>query len=347
MTRIAFSWNGLPQYAARLLRGALDVVGDDCAIVGSRPTVPVDGMEQALKHAIHWVDASQPVRWRDIGLAVPPVYFQSGWAYPAFSALGREVRDNGGRVVGLSDANWRGDFRQIVLGAAAFRLRHRDHFDAVLVPGRQGKRVMRWFGMPEGRIHMGMYGADPALFSSHDPLANRPKTFLYVGQFIARKDVLGLAEAFIAFSASHPDWSLHLVGGGEQRALIPAHPRIIVDDFVQPESLAERFAAARFLVLPSRVEAWGLVVHEAALSGCGLVLSDAIGSGDDLCTALNGVRFRAGDTADLSRALARAAAFDDRRLAAAEAESLKLAAEFGPKRFGREVESLVQNFFAE
>jgi hypothetical protein len=190
MTEIALSWNGLPQYAARLIRGALDRLGSDCVVIGSRPSVPVEGMEKALDHPIYWIDAAKPTSWDSLGLNVPDVFVQSGWSYPAFSSLGAEVKAQGGRVIGLSDANWRGDFRQIVLGPIVFRAIHRRHFDGMIVPGRQGERLMRWFGMPAARVRCGMYGADPALFGGAGALALRPKTFLFVGQFIERKNVL-------------------------------------------------------------------------------------------------------------------------------------------------------------
>lgn len=338
---IAFSWNGLPQYAARLIRAGVQRSGRECIVIGSRPTVPVEGMERALGQAIHWVDPARPIGWRDLGLEPPGVFFQSGWAYPAFSALGREVKLNGGKVIGLSDANWRGDLRQLALGPLAFRLLHRRRFDAMLVPGRQGARLMRYFGMAGDCVRMGMYGADPALFNGGPPLAERPKTFLYVGQLISRKNVLGLAEAFLRFSAREPGWTLRIAGSGEQRALIPSDPRIIVEEFVQPEQLAERYRAARFFVLPSLVEAWGLVAHEAALCGCGLILSDAIGSGDDLANEMNSLRFTAGDTAAIERALAKAAAFDRQQLAAAEASSRALATQFGPERFANVATDLI------
>ena len=341
MPPIAFSWYGLPQYAARELRAALDRLGDDCAIIGSKPSVPVEGMERALGHPIHWVDAEKPVSWSELGLDVPRLFFQSGWAYPAFTALGAEAKRAGGRVIGMSDANWRGDFRQLVLGTAAFRFKYGRHFDAMLVPGKQGRRLMRWFGLPADRIRCGMYGADQSIFGGGPPLSERPKTFLYVGQFIARKDVLGLSSAFLKFAADHPDWRLHLIGGGEQRDLIPRDPRILVEDFAQPEQLTGRFHGARFFVLPSVFEAWGLVAHEAALSGCGLVLSERIGSAEDLCTPTNGVRFKAGRKDDLVRALTEAAAFDEARLKGAEEESRRLAAQFGPGRFSLEVAALI------
>ena len=60
---IAFSWQGLPQYAARQLRSALAQLGQPCAVIGTRPSVPIQGMEAALGQPIHWAEASQVIRW--------------------------------------------------------------------------------------------------------------------------------------------------------------------------------------------------------------------------------------------------------------------------------------------
>lgn len=334
----------MPQYAARLIRAAMEQMGEQCAVIGSRPDVPVEGMESILGDTITWIDANSPVTWRDLGLATPKVYVQSGWAYPAFTALGREVKTAGGHVIGLSDANWRGDFRQLVMGPIAFRMRHRKHFDAMLVPGRQGARLMRHFGVPKDRIHTGMYAADPQLFYPGRPLARRPKEFLFVGQLIARKNILVLANAFLRFAALHSGWSLRICGSGPLRDRIPYHPRLLVEDFVQPGELVDRFQNARFLVLPSRREAWGLVVHEATLCGCGLLLSGTIGSADDLATDRNAIRFRPSDEGDLVRALSLAASRDDAWLLEAECESLRLAAMFSPQKFASAIVTLVEQF---
>jgi glycosyltransferase involved in cell wall biosynthesis len=200
---------------------------------------------------------------------------------------------------------------------------------------------MRHFGMPSDRVSKGMYGADPDLFNGGAPLTRRPKLFQFVGQFIQRKDVLALSHAFLRFSEVRPGWTLRLTGSGVQRHLIPNDSRIIVEDFVQPEELPERYRQARFFVLPSRVEAWGLVVHEAALCGCALILSNAVGSADDLATQSNAISFRAGDGSDLVRALTTAADRDKAWLAGAETSSRGLATKFGPERFAQEIMSLV------
>ena len=342
--RVAFSWDGLPQYAALLIRAAIDSLGRKCVVVGSVPHVPIKGMEEALGQPIYWIRKEQPVCWQDLGLPVPDIFFQAGWSYPYFNALGHETKARSGRVIGMSDANWRGDFRQLVLGPIAFRLRLRGRFDAMMVPGSQGKMLMKYFGMLESHVHQGLYGADPRLFNGGGRLEERPKSFLYVGQFIGRKNVLCLTRAFKEFTAKRPGWTLRLIGCGEQRDLIALDPSIIVEDFLQPGELVARYREARFFVLPSVREAWGLVAHEAALCGCGLVLSDAIGSADDLGTSRNAIRFRAGNHVSLVRALIDAADRDTAWLATADAESRALAARFGPQRFAAEVASIVDRF---
>ena len=138
MSPVAFSWHGLPQYAARLIAAAIRQGGQPCAVVGSRPSVPVGGIEEALGQPVHWVDAGKATSWAALGLPVPRLYFQSGWAYPAFNALGDQVRAGGGKVCLLMDNNWRGDFRQWC-GAPWYRLTQRHKFAAILVPGKSGR----------------------------------------------------------------------------------------------------------------------------------------------------------------------------------------------------------------
>lgn len=71
LNEIAFSWNGLPQYAARLLAAAGRGFGRPFPVIGSRPAVPVGGIEEALGWPPHWVEAGLPVTWKHLGLPVP------------------------------------------------------------------------------------------------------------------------------------------------------------------------------------------------------------------------------------------------------------------------------------
>ncbi len=339
MTPVAFSWNGLPQYAARQLAAASAELGQDCPVVGSRAQVPVRGVEGALGRPVHWVDASRPSTWDELGLNVPRIFFQSGWAYPAFNALGDEVRAAGGKVCLLMDNNWRGTFRQM-LGAIWFRLFQRHKFAAVLVPGKSGRRLARWYGMPERAIFEGMYGADPQLFFNGPPLANRPKRIIFVGQYIERKGCVPLARAFASIAHRLPGWELCMYGSGPLQSNIPAHPQIKVHGFVQPEKLGELYRESRIFTLPSVTEAWGLVVHEAALSGCQLLLSDAIGSAPDFATPLNARTFLTGNEKALSEALLALASEAD--LTAAQKCSLTMAKSHGPHVFANQIKTITE-----
>lgn len=343
MTSVAFSWNGLPQYAARLIAAAIRAQGAPCPVVGSHPMVPVRGIEEALGQPVHWVDADKPISWKELGLTVPKVYFQSGWAYPAFNALGDEVRAAGGKVCLLMDNNWRGGLRQW-LGAPWYRLCQRRKFAALLVPGKSGRRLARWYGVPDDCIWEGMYGADPALFFNGPSLTERPKRIVFVGQYIDRKQCLPLAQAFAAVADQMPGWELAMYGSGEQQGLIPAHPRLRVHGFVQPEQLGALYRAARIFALPSLTEAWGLVVHEAALSGCQLLLSDTIGSRDDFAGPDNSALFRAGDVASLQSALLRLASVDDASLVRAQSASVQLAQSHGPAVFAARTQAITHAF---
>ena len=328
MSPIAFSWHGLPQYAARQLAAASSELGQDCPVVGSRAQVPTQGVEAALGRPVHWVEATHPTTWRKLGLDVPRIFFQSGWAYPAFNALGDEVRAAGGKVCLLMDNNWRGGLRQW-LGAPWYRLCQRRKFAAILVPGKSGRRLARWYGMPDEAIFEGMYGADPQLFFNGPPLANRPKRIIFVGQYIERKGCVPLARAFASVAHLLPGWELWMYGSGPLQSAIPAHPQIKVNGFIQPEQLGALYRDARIFALPSNSEAWGLVVHEAALSGCQLLLSATVGAAPDFATDANARTFRPGDEADLASAAAQSASVDAAR-------------SHGPAEFARQVSAIVR-----
>ncbi len=308
-------------------------------MVGSRAQVPIQGVESALGQPVFWVEPSRPTTWAALGLPVPRVFFQSGWAYPAFNSLGDEVRSAGGKVCLLMDNNWRGNFRQM-LGAPWFRLFQRHKFDAVLVPGRSGRRLASWYGMPDEKIFEGMYGADPRLFFNGPPLDERPKRIIFVGQYIERKGCMPLARAFASVAHLLPGWELCMYGSGPLQSAIPPHPQIKVHGFVQPEKLGALYRGARIFALPSRSEAWGLVVHEAALSGCQLLLSAAIGAAPDFATADNSGTFRPGDEEGMASAIVRLAQSADLR--ASQASSVAAATSHGPSVFAARVHDIIR-----
>ncbi len=334
---ITFAWPELPDYAAKCIRAVIDA-GCKVDVVATVPSVPIMGMEQSLGQAVNWIsDPQPPASFAALGLQIPDILFLGGIRIPAFGLLEIEARQQGKPIILMNDTNWKGSLRNWIIDPVRHRLLINHRFDGVLVPGRSGARLARHCGFPSARVAQGLYGADPALFRSGPALADREKRFLYVGQFIERKNVLALARAFVRFVQDYPGWTLEMCGSGPLQDAIPDHPAIVTRGFVQPGELSALLATARCLVLPSHVEHWGLVVHEAALTGCALALSDTIGAADDLASPINAVTFPSRDEAAIYKALAQMAEWSDSQWCDAGMHSQSLAKQFGPTHFAKSV----------
>lgn len=337
---LVFAWYGLPQYAARCMQAAREAIGVRIPVIGTRAAVPILGMEEILEGDVLWIEETKLVTWSDLGLPIPKIFIVTGWAYPILNHLAEQVRRSGGHVVVMVDNCWKGSIRQL-FGTIYFRLILRRKFSYALVPGRSASKLLRILGMPENKIQTGLYGADVRLFSSGEELIQRTKTIVYVGQYIERKGILPFVDAFIEFARTHPDWNLELYGSGPLMGSFIEHPQVSVNPFVQPSELAPLLRRARALVLPSYEEHWGLVVHEAALSGCALLLSEKTGSGTDLGREENSVTFKPGCHNSIVCALNRFSAWTDADLTRAQSISLQLADDFGPIPFTRSIQFIL------
>lgn len=325
MTRVAIAWSGLPCYGARLIRAGIEQLGEPVAVLGTPPDVPAQGMAAMIGQPVHWVGSAQKTTWYSLGLPVPKVFFFTGWSEPVFMGLAHEVRKAGGTNIGMIDNNFRGTWKQ-ALGAIYFRTILKRLYDYFWVPGRSAARLAVKLGMPRDHIAMGMYSADTVLFQESPPMLARPRRFLYVGQFIERKNVLLLCDAFIEacrYMTNPPE--LLLVGSGPLRHQLPSHPSITIENFATPDRIREWMTTSRWFVLPSKREHWGLVVHEAVLSGCMLLLSSAVGSISEFATEANARVVPTEDYSALVDAFRDLAALPDTELEAGRQASLRVA----------------------
>ena len=322
---ICFAWDGFPQYAARCIRAFVQTTKEPVVVLATKPTVPIKGMDDLCGCEIKWIERDEPRTLTELLGEVPKSIFIGGWNIPSFNHFRDEARNAGGRAIGMCDNNFVFSFKEC-LKAIRFRLWLRGKYDGLFVPGKSGVRLLRFYGVPRNKIATGMYSADATLFGDGLPLAKREKKILYVGQFIERKNVLRLCEAFHLSDGSTNGWTLDLYGSGPLRDMIPTGEGITVHDFMQPEQLAEVYRQSRCFILPSISEHWGVVVHEAALSGCVLLLSDCIGAGEDfLAEGGNGFSFRPKSVDSIASAMRRAYAMTDDELNKAHGVSLDLA----------------------
>ena len=356
---IVFAWSGFPQYAARCVGAFAESLNGrkNVMVVATRPRVPVVGMEKLCGCPVKWIEGKS---WDVESYGQIEHLFVSGWGIPAFNELRDHVRANGGKVYAMVDNNlgvgFSCRFRELVK-AARFRLKFRSRYDGFFVPGKSGARLLKFYGVPESRIKVGLYSADASLFKSIKPIVERPKRILYVGQICERKNVASLVKTFFGLAGKTEvgDWRLELYGCGPQEGAIREliskcqttatlpQPMVSLHPFQQPEKLAEIYGASRIFILPSKEEHWGLVLHEAALSGCVLLASNQVGSAEDLIAADNGRMFDANSAVELSAALKWAMGLNNKEMDRASRTSVEMAKSASLDRFVNSVTEFVDS----
>lgn len=333
--RVSIAWHGLPYYGARLLRPVVCELADRIAVIATPGPQPPEEIEAALGAPVHIAPEDSNLSWAHLDMRAPDLFFHTGWAYANFRSLAREVKRSGGIVVSMVDNTCRRDLRQII-GKHIFRWRYRSQIDFAMVPGASGLELMKYFGMPDRSVYTGLYGADPETFQPGPPLSERTNHFLFVGQFIPRKGLPGLVDAVRSLRSEGAVFRIAAVGAGAMRADLES-AGIEVHPFAEAAEVAQMMRNARFLVLPSIEDHWGMVAHEAALSGCGLLLSTEVGAHRDLLNARNGFICEPGRPAPAMR---QALLADTSWLATCQAESLRLASRFGPQRWRQGFEQI-------
>lgn len=329
---ICFAWHGFPQYAARCVGSFVKATAERVVVIATKPLVPIVGMERAVGCELIWIVDEDDTR--DIASLcgeIPRVLFVAGWWVPAFNRYRDQVGGRGGRVVSLVDNNFRFSVRELIK-AFRFRMFLRRKYDGYLVPGASGRRLLRFYGVSDERIRNGLYSADETLFTCSKPMAKRVKKILFVGQLNARKNIVPFARAFLKAN-NNREWVLEICGCGPDKMKIPKDATIIVHDFVQPEELAGIYQSARVFALPSLEEHWGVVVHEAALSGCILLLSDRIGAAVDFGGPDNSVSFNPFSEDEMASAIKKSMALSDDEMLRASKESVKLGAKINKRLF--------------
>ena len=341
---IVIAWAGLTQYAACCIEAFIRQVADEEVVVlALRPDyeTPFKNLESMLSCRLVWGNVSDDFQGSILTYtgAMPRVFIQSGWFIPSFNAMGREVKKNGGHVIAMVDNDFKFSLKEC-LKAVYFRLFRRQCFDRYFVTGKSARKLLAFYGVKPSAMQEGMYAANPAIFMNGKPLPQRAKKFLYVGRLNERKNVLRMCEAFTHVYKKYPDWELDVYGNGPLEGKLPVCPGIHFYDFEQPEWLRLRYQEARCLILGSISEHWGVVVHEAALSGCALLLSNRVGARYDLAADENAFIFNPFSTDAFEHAMECVVRMTDVEWHNAQLKSLELAQRFSPEIFAQRLKQL-------
>jgi glycosyltransferase involved in cell wall biosynthesis len=224
------------------------------------------------------------------------------------------------------------------LGVAASPFLVRPAFDAAFLPSERSADFARRLGFDDDRIIRGIYSCDHPRFAAvaaargGEPPA---RAFVYLGRLVTDKGIDTLAEGYRSYRAAAADpWPLLVGGTGPLASHLAGLDGVDMLGFVQPDDLPGLLARAGCLVLPSRFEPWGVVVHEAAAAGLPVVASSASGAASRLVVdGYNGVIVPPGSPQALARALARVSGSSDAERVAMTEASRSLARQLTPDRW--------------
>jgi len=243
---------------------------------------------------IKWIDKNKLYNWDDLKLECPDILFQSGWTVRPFKYLGKITRkiNKNCKIILTADNSYKLNNIRQILGKYYFYFFLKRKFDFVWVPGKSGKKLMLNFGMNENKIFTGLYSSLIQIYKNKTSTNKRKKQFLFVGQFIKRKNIEILIRAFdnLRFKKKK-EWKLILVGRGSLNFKSMPQKNIKVISYSSPSKLLKLYNESLFFILPPLEDHWPLVVHEASLCGCFLLLSDRVGNIFEFANNKNSIIF--------------------------------------------------------
>jgi glycosyltransferase involved in cell wall biosynthesis len=267
----------------------------------------------------------------------------SGWVDKEYLKVCRFYRGKIPTVLTL-DNHWIKSIKQQVLRLLApvfIKL----HFSHAWVPGKPQVEYACKLGFGE-KICEGFYSADSNTFNKvyneKKKCAEVPKRFIYIGRYIPAKGLDLLFKAFIELQDEWDSgWELWCLGTGELFDSRPIHPKIKHFGFIQPAQVRDYLIDTGVFVLPSLSEPWGVVVHECAIAGMPMIVSDTVGAATCfLEEGENGFCFESGNADALKTALRSMMTVPSDKLREMGEASHQLGIKHSPERWAEIVEKI-------
>ncbi|MGI9084593.1 MAG: glycosyltransferase family 4 protein [Aeromicrobium sp.] len=264
----------------------------------------------------------------------PDVIIMWSWDGKGYRKVMKTWRGRALRVM-FSSNFWHGSAKQYA-GLVLHGLYVNPLFDCVWVPGERSELFARRIGFGGKDIIRGANSADTPTFDrgprERIELSSR-RRFLFAGRLIWHKAPTMLAHAYAAYrDRVDQPWDLHVVGDGPLRGDFKSVEGVHRHGFLQPAELAGLMHESSCLILPSYIEWYGVVVHEAAIAGLPLICSDGVGAVPHLLQdGFNGWTIAAGDQEGLTDAMYRMTSIGSERLQAMSDGSRALGSRITPR----------------
>ena len=172
--------------------------------------------------------------------------------------------------------------------------------DVVICVSELSRRSYIEAGVEDIRTAVNQVGCDTAQFKAPYDLrrVGQPK-FVFVGIPAYHKGFDVLMSSFAQLLDQYPDAELHVVGDAAMANSMGTDGHVHIHGKLTHDQLSKLLAKMDCLVLPSRLESFGMVVVEALASGVPVIVSDHAGSSEVVSEDKNGWLVAAGDSSIL------------------------------------------------
>lgn len=219
--------------------------------------------------------------WTLLNKINPQVVIIGGWASPGYWVARNWALHNRRQMILWMESNTLSSRTQANIAINAIKRHFVSRFDGYYVFGKFGVEYLAAFGAPKPKIVSAFNLPDIDCFKSSEKIEdieNGPK-LLYAGQLIARKGVMLIPEGLSRLT--HLPWHIFVAGSGDLRGDLDVSfrkegiiERVTFLGELTPKELALLYRRCDILLFPSINEVWGMVVHEALLSGMFVVGTD-------------------------------------------------------------------------
>lgn len=339
--RVAVLWTGLSGFLHASLH-ALVLEGVEVLVFRREPTTTAPFDSEAITTGLRvesWSEKPDPdLIMEELETFDPDAVLICSWHIGGYREVGRRLRGRTLRVLSLSN-QWFSTLKQWG-GVLTSPFVIRPTYDAAFVCGERQATFASKLGFSTEQLIWGLNSCDHALYAkvAHDRgEALPPRTFLFVGRLVPAKAIDVLAAGYEQYRQEAEDpWPLLVAGLGPHEHLLSGLEGVEMQGFVQPGELPELFKRAGCLVLPSRFEPWGVVVHEATAAGLPVITTHVTGASTRLVLdGYNGVVISHDDSSALTAALKRVHAASDGTRAAMGQASESLALQYTPERWAK------------
>ncbi|MCK5891564.1 MAG: glycosyltransferase family 4 protein [Aeromicrobium sp.] len=269
--------------------------------------------EYAQVHLWHGAPADGEVR-EVVRAFAPDAVLMHSWHFGPYREAVRALPAGTLRVCWMDNV-WRNVAKQWV-GRVVAPWWVQSIFDCVMVPSDRTEFFARRLGFGEDQVIRGSLAADTSVFGSEprtgEEIAGH-RAFLACQRLVHHKGADVLADAYRRYRAASTDpWDLAVAGLGPLASDFEGIDGVRMLGFQQPGELATLMRSSSAFVLPSRIDPYGVALHEAAVSGLPLITTYQVGAAPSFVQdGQNGWTVASGDAAALAASMGHMAALAD------------------------------------